>query len=261
MSQNTIPYTVRGMVPISTDTNGNAFTVFVPAYGKYWGAKGTWDALNLDWNIAGNWSNAASHAFITSNAAEIRLVSAGIIIRNIAAMTSCQGTLHTGILTYCVPNQDSPLLNLNNSEDFLSPMTSGMEQSIIFKPLGSDAHAFIKESTVTNTFSDFNWTSAFIEVSGGPISTPVLTVEYVYNLEIQLTQAGVSTTGLASAVTGSRPANPVALASQAQIHTSIPSIIMGGVEAVEKRISSAAYTSLTNFVDTAATYGLGILGL
>lgn len=261
LSQNTIPYTVRGMVGVTTDSNGNAYVVVTPNFGRYWGAQASWVSGTSTFDLPAVWSATASNAFLSTNAAEIRIVSAGCVVTNIASMTTCQGTLHTGVLAYSVPSQQCPLLNLNNSEDFVKPMTAGMQQSFIFKPLGTDAHAFRKVSDITNSAAYFDWTSVFIEISGGAINTPTLTIEYVFNIEIQLTQAGVSTTGLASAISNAKPANQIALTAQNTVHSTIPSMIAGGVEAVEKKISAAASNALDYLLSSAEDFGLGLLGL
>lgn len=259
LSQNTIPYQVRGLSFIATDANGNNLTVIVPAWGKF--------AILTSTFIAGAWTQAATftataqNTFIATNASEIRIVSFGVTFRSIASMTNCQGLLHSFTLTNATANGVIPQFSNNNVEDSTTPMTSGLQQTIISKPLGSAAHSFIVNSTVTNTFSDFNWTIPCFEIAGGPASTTVAVVEFVFNLELQLSQAGVSSTGMAGAVLGQKPANPIAITAQNAVHSSVPSIIEGGLVQVGRKIETAASNALSSFLDSAADFGLGLLGL
>lgn len=259
LGQNTVPFQVRGLTYVSTDANGNACTLIVPGYGLYGKANCTFN--NPNWVVPAAWSSLAGSTFISTNAAEVRLVSAGAVFRSTASMTNCQGLVHTFTLTSPAVGTNILQLNNNNVEDNTLSLTSGFEQTFLAKPLGSTAHAFVPVASITTTMSDFNWTSFGVEIAAGPISTIVGVIEYVVNVEFHLNQTGVTTTGLPGSVVGTRPANPVALQAQTMVQSTLPSLFSGGTDKVAKRIESAASSAISNLFDSAADFGLGLLGL
>jgi len=258
MSFNTIPYQVRGTLYVNTDANGNAMVSIIPAYGRYYGAA---SAYTPPWTIPAAWVATSGATFIANNAAEVRLVSFGANFTNIASMTNCSGLLHTFVTTSIATAGTIPVLSSINAEDMTSPMTSGLRVAMVGKPLGSKAHSFNALANITTTMSDFDWTILNFEIAGGAVNTPVGVIEYVYNIEIQLSSGGVGTTGLGPAVVGTKPANPVALNVQSSVHSSVPSIVKGGIESLGSKIETAAANAISNLFDGAADFGLSFLGL
>ncbi len=254
----TIAFQVRGSLTVTTDASGYALLMVVPGYGRFGYSSGTYAA---GWTLPATWSTLGGSAFINTNASAIRIVSMGAIFRSVASMTNCQGLLHRFVLQSPTVSQTFTLLNQNNTEDSIEPMTSGTTSSWVAKPLGADAHRFFDYASVTNTMSDFNWTSCGFEIVGGPASTAVAYVEVVVNVEFQLNSAGITTTGLPGTVAGSKPANRTALAAQQTVQSKISSFISGGVESVEKVVWNAASTAVEDIFGSAATFGLELLGL
>ena len=261
MSNGTIPYQVRGVIDVKTDANGNALVCILPLWGKYAYTKATYTNPNGPWTLDAAWSTSAQSAFVAANAAEIRLLSGGAIFRNTASMTNCQGLLHSFVVTNLLTGGTMPFLSTNNVEDATTPMTSGLQVTLISKPVGNGAHNFVTNTGIGGTSSDFNWSILCFEVAGGVTGTVVGVIEYVFNIEFQLNQNGVSATGLGPAVVGQRPANPVAIAAQSTVHSSIPSIIEGGLEKAGKKIEKAASSAVESLFDSVAGFGLGLLGL
>lgn len=259
LSQGTMPFQVRGILQVQTDAAGASMMIIVPGLGRQGYTTGTL-AANV-WTLGNSWGILSGSAFIATNAAEIRIVSMGVIFRSTASMTNCSGLLHKAIVTSPTVSQVFSQMNQNNVEDELTPLTSGFESTWISKPLGSRAHSFRPYADVTSTMSDFDWTSCYFEVLGGAPNTIIGSVEYVVNVEIQLNSTGITTTGLSGAVLATKPANPVALQAQNAIHSSIPSFIQGGVAKAETVITNAASKAVSNLLDMAEDFGLGLLGL
>jgi len=257
LSSGTLPYQTRGSFTLSTDATGAALIVMVPGYGIYGLNAGVLAGGN--YTLGANWAGLIANTFISTNAKEIRIVSFGVIFRSTASVTNCQGLVHTASLNSISVSNLIPQLDQVNPEDAVMTMTSGQEISWISKPLGSTAHEFVPSANITNTMNDFNWSTFLIEVAGGPASTVVAYIEYVFNLEIQLNAGGSFTAGLGGIPPIMRPSNPVALAAQNKVHSSMGSIITGGVEAVEKKVTSAASKAVSGFMDSVADFGLGLL--
>lgn len=258
LAQGTMPFQVRGLVNVTTDTAGAALIVIVPGLGRYGYATG---ALGSYWTVAAAWTSFPGAAFLTTNASEIRIVSMGAIFRSVASMTNCSGYLHKAVLTSPTVSQVIGTSNQNNVEDELTPMTSGLESVWFSKPLGSKAHSFRPSADATTTMSDFDWSSCYFEIQGGPVSATVGLIEIVVNVEFQLNAAGVTTTGLSGAVLANKPANPVALQAQNMVHSTLPSFVSGGVTKAESVVTNIASKAVSNLLDMAEDFGLGLLGL
>jgi hypothetical protein len=259
LSQATLPFQVRGAIPVTTDATGAAFLAVVPGLGVY----GTLTATLA----AGTWTTAAAltqlpgSAFLVTNASFLRIVSMGAVFRSTVSMTDCQGTLLHAVRTAGTVAQTIPALNMNNVEVQMGSMKTGQEYTWIAKPLGASAHAFVERATaVTSTMGDWKWTQCYFEVSGGPASVAVGVVEVVVNVELQLGSTAISTTGLGGVPLGSKPANPVAVRGQQQVQSTIPSIIMGGVQAVEQAVTSKATSVISDIVSGVEDFGLALLG-
>lgn len=176
-------------------------------------------------------------------------------------MTNCSGLMHCYVLPAVAVSGTLTRMNQNNVEDQLNPLTSGYEITMLSKPIGSKAHGFLPAASVVDTMSDFDWSILVFEITGGAISTTIGNIEVVQNVEFQLNSAAVSTTGLGGVTTAPRASNPVALAAQSSVHTSVPSIIHGGLEKLDKTITTAASNAVDSLLDSAMSYGMRLLTL
>lgn len=257
MGQQSLGFCVRGSRVISTDANGNAMSAFVPGLGRYGIATAvpSGGPPITTYTLPAAWETTSSSGFVATNAGEVRIVSFGAIIRNIAAMTECKGLLHLFSLANPVVSQVFSVLNQNMPESRTAVMTSGQEVSWISKPLGASAHTFRPFAQATTTMSDFDWSSLFVEVYGGPASAAVLMVEYVINVELTLNSAGLTTTALGGTITKQRPANPVATQVQGAVHSKLDSFVDGGIKALENTVKNAASSAL----DAMESFGLDLL--
>lgn len=253
----TLTSSIHGQVSVTTDANGSFLLAVVPGYGIYGTGKATIAAGVA--TLPANWTALPGSGFVDGNSSDIRIVSMGAIFRSTAAMTNCQGLLHTYVLPHVQTGQALVQMNQNNPEDTLNILTSGYECSMISKPKGTDAHAFKPKSAITNTMSDFAWNTLVFEVNGGAISQTIGSIEIIVNVEFSINNAGLTAVGLGGVTQAPRPANPIALQTQSKVQTSIPSIIQGGKEIVAKRIEGAASSALNGFLDSAMDFGLGLL--
>lgn len=259
MGGHSLPFQSRGSFTVTLDASGNALYAVVPGFGVY-GYKNATGAAGV-WTLGAAWDALGPAPFLTTNAFEARVVSAGLIFRSTASMTNCQGILHAYVVPSLAPGGTLRAMNQNNAEDQLYPLTSGFELSMLSKPTGTSSHAFIPMTSITNTMSNFDWSIMIIEVSGGIAATNIGFVEVVHNIEFSLNATAVSTTGLGGVVSAPRPANPVAIAAQNAIHSSVPSIIQGGIDQVERRITSAAGSAVESLLSSAMSYGTKLLTL
>lgn len=253
-SINTIPYQIRGLVAITTDASGNALTVVVPGY-AYGVANGTLAATT--WTLAAAWSLLPGSGFVVTNSRETRIVSMGAIFRSTASMTNCQGLIHTFVASGLAVSSTMTQNSETNLEDNIRPLTSGFESTFIAKPLGNGAHNFRSVAGITSTMSDWDWTCAGFEITGGPASTLIGYLEIVMNVEMHVNPLS----GLGALAPPPRPSNPVAVAAQAAVHSSISGLITGGMESVERAVTSTAQKAVASFLDSASDFGLGLLGL
>lgn len=254
----TITYQVRSSTPVTTDAAGNAFVAIVPGYGRF--GRGIATLAAGSWTLPASWTLNSGSAFVDTNAAEIRLVSFGAKFVSIASATNCSGLLQVASIPALAPSQVLLQMNVNYPEVMTSALLPGTEVSFISKPTsGSKSHGFVQYSTVNSAMSDFDWTSGLFEIIGGAASTTMGYIELYVNVEFTLNSTGIQTTGLSGNITKSRPANPIALQVQSQVHSSMSGIIDGGVKAVEKAVYNAASDVISSLPDFGLTALFGML--
>jgi hypothetical protein len=255
LSSNSMPFQVKGMISVATAATGDSFVVVGAGGGRFGVVSGTLAAGT--WTLGATWSTLAGSAFVATNAQEVRIVSWGVIWRSTAAMTACQGMVHSFSTTGLGPTLTYPQLSQNTLEDQLIPLTSGMELSWISKPLGAKAHAFRPLSDFTTTSSDFDWTTFALEIVGGAASTTVGFLEVVVNVEVQFNNTGIQAMG--AIVPPSKSANPIATKIQAQAHSTMGSFIEGGVAKVEQAVTKKASSIASTMFSAMEDFGLGLL--
>jgi hypothetical protein len=254
----TITYQVRSSTPVTTDAAGNAFIAIVPGYGRFGRGIATLSAGS--WTLPASWTLNSASTFVDTNAAEIRIVSQGAKFVSIASATNCSGLLQVASIPAVSPSQVFLQMNVNYPEVVTSALLPGTELSWIAKPSsGGKAHNFVQYSSVSSTMTDFDWTAGIFEIIGGTASTTMGYIEIYVNVEFTLNSVGITTTGLSGNITKSRPANPIALQVQSQVHSNVSSIIEGGVKAVEKTIYNAAADVVSSLPDFGLSALFGML--
>lgn len=249
----TMPYQSRATVAFGTDASGNGRMVFVPGYGAYgWAYCGTSGA---DWGVPANWTDMGTgKTFLDANAAEVRLVSFGVRILSIMSATDCKGYCIIGTQANPVVSAVQPKGRTAYPEHSIRPLTAGFETTWHSKPAGASAHDFRPYTSVTNTMSDFDWSSLSVEIAGSTASSNVFVIEVIQNIELTFKETAGAMTAL---IPPSKPANPVALQVQRQIQASVPSIFDTTVAQTSKFIESKVSSVLPDLL----TGAMAFLGL
>lgn len=251
----TFGYCVKGGYTLTTDANGELCRVFAIG-GKY--GQATCTNAAGTWTVPANWAQYTGFGFVDTNAAELRIVSAGIRFISTASATNCSGVINMFTMPQVALGQTWTELSRTYPETYLSPLTSGKEVCWISKPTGSAAHSFRPRTEWdSSTLADFNWTTCVIEISGAPASTTMGYAEFTINVEFTPGSAAVGVGSLAGGIPKPRPANPTALTAQSHMHSSVASFFEGGVRFVEQKLVAAA----ENALKYAATAGLAMIGM
>ncbi len=181
---------VRGHITVNSDAAGAALVHVTPAL-NYTFISGTL--------VAGTWTTSATLfatpgiAAITTYLNEYRLVTAGIVIRNVPAALVAQGFVQVtrmgrfpGVSTTIGAGESYGVSTSTH------PITTGMEIPVIFRPLGNEARNFLAPNT-SNTVIPNYWDTIKIELIGGPASNAYcLDIEVIYNLEFTLNSSYVT---------------------------------------------------------------------
>lgn len=260
LSTASIPYQVKSALTLTTGATANgdagrARMVIAPGFGFYGTALATYGVGTGQNTLAAAWSSLPNNGFVTNNAQEVRIVSMGVRIISITSATNSSGYVILGTLSAPVGG----VVQDNGTTSYVETMTrtlaAGFETCWISKPTGSGAHNF-RNSGITSTMSDFDWTGLSIEIVGGVNSTATLLIEIFTNVEIILGPNG-ATTGLSNLIPPATPSNPVALQAQRALHSNLPGLIDQGVSAVSTRIEKAGMS----FVEDALSGAMMFLGL
>lgn len=182
----------------------------------------------------------------TLAASTYRIVSFGVKIRNISAVQTCQGMVRIrgfsaqGATALNVVNNAS--YNCDYYEDI--PLFECKEVCVILKRLDNSAEEFVYPSTTqpTANFADWvsnGWGCCMIAVDGGPVSLPVLDLEFFVHYEICFDDADT----MSLATTPSAGSNSFLTDVSSHAVKSAGNIFKKGAEMAERLIAAAAYRS------------------
>lgn len=170
---------------------------------------------------------------VTSYSATYRVVSAGIVLRNVASAFTTAGylivTRHPRLPAFGAAINAGSVYGTTASTHSLH---AGLEIPLIFKEVGTNSRVF-GNANVAAAQPDFGWDVIGVEIVGAPASTAILDVEYVINVEFTLTQTNI---GLSQLTTNVSPDEP-ALARAANV--------------VSTELSNMAWSSIEQFGDAA----------
>lgn len=175
------------------------------------------------------YSNATTGSNFSTYASQYRIVSGGIIIRNMLPALTAQGFMTVSRLTNMpAPSSSIPGGVVEGSDIQTFPITSGMEIAMAFKPLGMMSRSFQSENTTT-TFSG-GWDIIKLEIIGGPAGTGVssiIDVEFVYNIEFTLE---IAQTALHALITPTAPHVPKLATASSKLMDLVGHFAYQGVE-------------------------------
>jgi len=256
MGSQSMPYQSRSVVSVTTNTFGAAKLVIAGGNGIFGTAQATVNAGAWDWPTT--YTALPGSAYISANAKEVRLVSMGVRVMSLTSANASQGFVILGtvnnppIQTPAITAQPATIVTY--AEHSLRPLTSGFETVWISKPTGVGAHDFRVLTSVVGGMTDFEWSSLIIEVGQSAVSTPVLMLEIICNVEFTISTDNTASYGLAQLIPPSKPANPVALQAQAQVHSRVSSIMDTTVEKAGKFIESKAGSVVEDILSGAMAF-------
>lgn len=246
-----IAYQVKSLLVWQTTASGNAIA-YLSGSLPYSLLFGSYSAGNFTLNstfstIGGNMVD------FTTYADKYRIVSWGVIARNILPATSAQGSLVISkINTMPTPGAIITAGTLLGSEVKVLPLCASAEYPVYSRPLGTNARAF---GILNTNITDFeHWETLKFEVIGGPGTSNAVSLEVVYNVEFTLRDIHV---GLNQFLTTSKPQNLQAITVSSKIANTADTIFTKGLDAASKTISSFAMSAL----DSIMTEGLAFLAL
>lgn len=170
---------VRGHQSIPTLANGGTLVVSTASFEV--GVLYTASYAGGNYTMNSSYSAFPGASSFTGQAITYRIVTAGIIIRNMApALTTSGYVIITRNTNAYSGSGVVPTGNVYGTESTTHAICAGMEVPVIFRPLGSSARAFVP---VNSGAPDLKWDVITVEIVGAPASTTVLDLEFVLNIE------------------------------------------------------------------------------
>jgi len=241
---------LRGHQTMITNSSGNDIRYISPTiqYGIMTAASYT----NPNFTLTANYSATAGYNIVSPYINTYRVVSAGIIVRNICPALTAGGYI---ILTRQASMPAPSILVASGSVQGVDSAThsicAGMEVPIIFRELGTSSRTFVAPGVTSTTYTPNGWDVVSIEIAGAPASTNMLDIEYVYNIEFTLLPANV---GLQQFLPVSGPSNSMAANVANKVSSTLSSLAYHGVEHFGKVAVSAIVAKLAGPKAGSMTY-------
>lgn len=245
----TAPFQIRGRLSVNTGITNNVNSNLFQFSGDL-----PYALLTPLSNSATIWTMNATYTDVTSSTnfttyfQYYRIVSWGIIVRNILPATTSQGTVLIRKLNRGqVVSGQIVNATMYGSEVQEYPVFPGMEISVIAKTQGNIARSFQGFNTNTTIVNAPNWDTIQVELLNGAASTNgVLDIEYVYNVEGQL---AASQAVLHEFIPPSAPKLPAITNAADTVLNKATSIVEGGI----KTVGSTILGHVENFFEQAGT--------
>jgi len=175
----------------------------------------------------------------------------GIIVRSLVAPLSASGMVR--IRTFA--NETTSLLaavdlTTYNCDDYLDiPLNNCHETAVVVRRLDETSKywktvaEFDVNNNITNT-SNTGFGQVMVSIDGGPLSLPVLDIEYVLHWEVRVTDSD----NLAQIQTPPPPFNPTVNNATAVMQSTAVSIFDKGVSQVSKYVEKKAAQALASLL-------------
>jgi hypothetical protein len=240
LAMNTIAEQLRGNFTIPSDSAGYATTCFCA--GLPYGYLQTYSRVGQAVTF-----NSAFTSYGTSLAATYaqayRIISFGCVVRNVASATNSSGLVTLGTVGVCPGPSSTITVGLEKYlEQAVVALQPGMEYSWISKPIGANAFSFTNPVSTAAGGQMALWTSLIVEVTGGPTSQPTVNVEWFVNVEFTLPQGSA----MADLAPPGASEEPFLIRSANRVIRNVGSLLEGGVDYVERSISRAATSYITD---------------
>lgn len=242
-STRTLPFSRRGRHVLTTDGSGNAAYLFNPQY--------TRDPITFPSARTGAavtaWTDFPAYTGVIAGVDKYRIVSCGFTIKSITAPLSASGELNMrsfgndvstltslDMLTYnATANLNMPIRTVDNVAVVLS---HDAEMPQHYYSVSTDSAA--TASCVTRGFNPVT-----IYISGAPVSTNVLVVEFIINYELVFSDES----GMAMVSTVSPPANTVLTTAAAKVTSALPTFFERGVTVAANAITNRAASAIASY--------------
>lgn len=242
LGTSTISYQVKGNASVSTTTNGRAFFAFTPNYPYCYSSNSTGTPATFSGSTWTTSSFSEIDSSIASALDEVRIVSAGFILRPTVSMSNAQGYFIISEAPNIYVSMGVTTGDMSYPRSIMKSLTAGSEFSFIATRTGPLANTFNGLSSASNP-ENFGWNGCIVELIGGPTSgTASFIVEMIINIE-----GTVATDNYISKfATKSPPTSNQIVKASSQTINSTGTFIEGGVAAVEKAVANAASTAVNS---------------
>jgi hypothetical protein len=206
------------------------------------------------YTMSSTWFTVAAPDFAVY-ASTYRIVTWGIIIRNVQPANTASGTVIIRKLTRPADTGTTqPQGSMYGSEVTEVPIYPGMETSVVAKPSGNVSRNFASQNVPNGSTTNTGWDFIQVEVlnNSGAAATIVLDVEYVYNVEVTLFSTYQS---MHEFIPPSAPANAVVTSAASAVINKASTIVEGGVKAIGSHVLS----KVEDFFEAAGTDLLAML--
>lgn len=233
---------VRGHISVPTSANGRALVHVSPEFAySFTSATDTGANFTISATTFATPGNAPLSTYLN----EYRIVSAGLVIRNMPTAFTTQGFIQVTRMARF------PVLGstVGYSESYgvctsSHSLTAGMEVPVVFRPIGVESRSLVAPSASNTVIPNF-WDTIKIEIIGGPLSyTYCLDLELILNLEFTLNFNYVTLQSYAPVTAPSSPAlTQLANRSSAQMintsHTSVKSFGLAAAQLAARLLSNS----------------------
>jgi hypothetical protein len=178
------------------------------------------------YDMGPTWGTAPGSAVFSTYVDTYRIVTAGIIIRNVTAALTANGYIIIRRLGEPpVVNATIPSGNVYGVEVATHPVYAGLEIPIISRPVGTSSRAFggLNPNTIP---PNFDWDTIGIEIVGAP-GTVFIDIEVVLNIEFTLNGAN---TPLMQFITPKSETKPHIVAAASKASEKMSTLVTTGVE-------------------------------
>lgn len=178
------------------------------------------------WTLAAGYGNITGATNFTTYCNTYRIVSWGVVVRNLLPAQTAQGYIIIRKLSKA-PAGGATITNANTygSEVVTYPVYAGQEIAVVSKPSGVDSTSF-QAQNFTNTVTP-GWDCICIELVGGPSTVNALDVEFVYNVEMTLAD---SQSTLHEFIPPDAGPNQKVTQVASHIQSKVSSVVEGGID-------------------------------
>lgn len=241
---NTMTEQFRGNITVSSLTASDKnLIIFSPQliFGILQGATAAGSVVTM----AASFTSYKPNSLLSTHGAVYRIVSFGVVARCVASATTASGLVTFGT-SAAVPAAGGSYTTGQELYDEVTvkAIQPGMELSWISVPRGPSARNFVNFSTVSGPLVQSQWTGLFVEITGAPVATAVLSLEWFMNIEFTLNNSDP----LTAVATPNPPAVSAATQAVTKIHSSLGSFVEGGVKSVEAAVEKHAKAALSSMM-------------